>query len=111
MLDEARVVYGKGEDMMPSREDRHPVLSDEERTAYFEAREDQQREIGEAILKKLREETLQPGSHPRRILIEVAVEKGYPVQVVQEALWTLEARGEIQWEEGHFVAVEEADQS
>ena len=88
----------------------HPVPTEEERTAYFKAREKEEERIGLAILKKLREEEQSRGTPPRRILVEVAVETGFPLEVIQRIFWTLETRGQIRWNQGRFVPVAETSQ-
>lgn len=87
-------------------EDIHPVLTAEKRAEYFAAREDEQRRLAELILERLREEELQPPEQPRRTLVDIAVQTGSPIQLVQQVLWTLETRGQIRWEQGHFVLAE-----
>lgn len=86
------------------------VLTEEARAAYFKAREREEKRIGRVILKKLREEEQSPGKQPRRILVEVAVETGFPLQMIQRIFWTLETRGQIRWDQGRFVPVVDTGQ-
>jgi hypothetical protein len=92
--------------MAKAAADIHPALTAEKQAAYFAAREEEQRELGELILERLREEQRNPLEPPRRTLVEIAVETGSPIQLVQQALWTLETRGQIRWEQGRFVLAE-----
>jgi len=85
------------------------TFSEYERDAYFKAREKEEKDIGRLILQKLIEEEKDPANHPRRILLEVAVESGYPLQIAQRVFWTLETRGQIRWEHGHFIPVEQGE--
>jgi hypothetical protein len=90
-----------------SAEIRHG-LSDEQRAQYFATRKREQRKLGKLLLQKLQEMPTS-GVPPRRILVETAVETGYPIDVVQRVLWTLETRGQIQWQHGRFHPVKEPD--
>ena len=89
--------------MSSSAAEASQTLSEYERTAYFKARKKEEQDIGRLILQKLHEEEREPTDRPRRILLEVAIETGYPLQTAQRVFWTLETRGEIRWERGHFV--------
>jgi predicted Rossmann fold nucleotide-binding protein DprA/Smf involved in DNA uptake len=81
----------------------YPVPTEERRAAYFDALEESQQKVADLILQRLREEERETNQQPRRTLVDVAVETGLPIQVVQQVLWTLETRGDIRWKQGRFV--------
>jgi hypothetical protein len=81
----------------------YPAPTEERRAAYFAAVEESQQRVADLILDRLSQEEREPAQQPRRTLVEVAVNTGLPIQLVQQVLWTLEARGDIRWEQGRFV--------
>jgi predicted Rossmann fold nucleotide-binding protein DprA/Smf involved in DNA uptake len=87
----------------PLSGDVYPAPTEERRAAYFAAVEQSQQKVADLILERLIEEEQDPAQQPRRTLVEVAVETGLPIQLVQQVLWTLETRGDIRWEQGRFV--------
>lgn len=85
----------------------YPAPTEEGRAAYFDALEESQQRVADLILRRLREEEQDSDQQPRRTLVEVAVETGLPIQVVQQVLWTLETRGDIRWDQGRFIVLAE----
>lgn len=81
----------------------YPAPTEEGRAAYFHSLEESQQKVADRILQRLREEEREADQQPRRTLVEVAVETGLPIQVVQQVLWTLETRGAIRWDQGRFI--------
>jgi predicted Rossmann fold nucleotide-binding protein DprA/Smf involved in DNA uptake len=85
----------------------YPAPTEQGRAAYFDAQEESLQKVALLILRRLREEERNTDQQPRRTLVEVAVETGMPIQVVQQVVWTLETRGDIRWDQGRFVVLDE----